>query len=83
MPERYSDCFFCGKKVASSSEEPPCEVLKGWLTVSQWKGLGAVEHYNFCSFTCLKKWAEAQTPEIPEVFLESFREESGGGNASI
>jgi hypothetical protein len=34
-----------------------------------------VEHYNFCSFTCLERWAEAQAPKIPEVFLESFAEE--------
>ena len=73
-------CSSCGRKVESSSEEPPCSVLSGWLTVSHWKRLGSVEHYNFCSFTCLKMWAEAQTPEIPKVFLESFGEESGGGN---
>ena len=83
MPERHFICSSCGERVESSSKEPPCEVLSGWLTVSYWKGLGAVEHHNFCSFTCLKRWAEAQAPEIPKVFLESFGKESGGEDASL
>ena len=78
MPERYFVCFSCGRKAESASEELPCKVLSGWLTVSHWKGLGAVEQHNFCSFTCLKKWADAHAPQIPEIFLESFKEESGG-----
>jgi len=82
VQRRYSTCFSCGIKVESSSEDPPCEILSGWLTVSHWRGLEAVEHYNFCSFTCLKKWVEVQTPEIPNVFLQSFDEEQGGGSAS-
>ena len=81
MVERDVICSSCGQRVGFSSKEPPCEVLDGWLTVSQWKGLGAVDHYYFCSFTCLKKWADAQVPEIPKVFLEGFKEESGEGNA--
>jgi hypothetical protein len=51
--------------------------------LSQWKGLGSVEHHHFCSLACLKKWAEAQTPKIPKVFLESFTDEEGEGNASL
>ena len=82
MQERHVICSFCGQRVGFSSKEPPCEVLSGWLTVSYWKGLGAVEHYNFCSFTCLKRWGEAQSPEIPKVFLESFEGESGEEDAS-
>jgi hypothetical protein len=42
--------------------------------VSQWKGLGAVEHYNFCSFSCLKTWTDTQVPQIPDVFLKAFEE---------
>ena len=68
-------CHSCGKGVGCASEEPPCEVLKGWLTVSCWKGLGSVEHYNFCSLSCLKSWADAQVSKVPEVFLESFKED--------
>ena len=74
MPKGYFICRSCGKRVEYSSEERPCEVLSGWLTVSQWKGLGAVEHYYFCSFSCLKRWADAQVPKIPEVFLKAFEE---------
>ena len=67
-------CSSCGRWVELSSEEPPCKVLSGWLTVSQWKGLGAVEHYNFCSFTCLKRWADTQVPNVPAVFLKALEE---------
>jgi hypothetical protein len=75
MSERYFVCFSCGRKVESTAEEPPCEMLNGWLTVLYWKGLGAVEQHNFCSFTCLKKWTDAHAPQIPKIFLESFKEE--------
>ena len=71
---RFS-CHSCGQVVESSPEEPPCEVLKGWLTVSRWKGSGSVEHYNFCSFGCLKSWVDAQVPRVPEVFLQPFKED--------
>jgi len=82
MVEREVICAGCGQKVEFPSQEPPCGVLSGWLTLAQWKGIGSVERYNFCSFTCLKKWVTVQSPEIPKVFLESFNEESGEGNAS-
>jgi len=68
-------CHFCGKEMEYSSEEPPCEALRGWLTVSCWKGLGDVERYNFCSFSCLKSWADTQVPRVPQVFLESFKDD--------
>ena len=82
MVEREVVCAGCGQKVEFPSQEPPCGVLGGWLTLAQWQGIGSVEHYNFCSFTCLKKWVTVQSPEIPKVFLESFNEESGEGDAS-
>ena len=75
MPKGCFICHSCAKKAEYGPEERPCEVLSGWLTVSHWKGLGEVEHYNFCSFTCLKRWADAQVPQIPEVFLKSFERE--------
>jgi len=68
-------CYTCGKEVESSPNEPPCEALKGWLTVSHWKGMKEVSHHNFCSFSCLQKWVDSQVPKIPEVFLESFKED--------
>jgi len=70
MPEVI--CSSCGRKMEFASKERPCEVLSGWLTVSQWKGLRAVEHYNFCSFTCLKRWVAAQVPKVPQVILKAF-----------
>lgn len=83
MPKGYFICYSCGKKMEYASQKPPCEVLTGWLTVSQWKGLGAVEHRNFCSFTCLKRWADAQVPKIPKVFLKAFEEGKGSENACL
>jgi len=74
VPEKQFICSSCGQKVECASKELPCEVLSGWLTLAHWKGLGSVEHYNFCSFACLKRWVEAQAPEIPKVFLDSFEE---------
>ena len=72
--EMHFSCHSCGKGMECSLGEPPCEVLREWLTISYWKGLGSVEHYTFCSFSCLKFWVEAQVPKIPKVFLESFKE---------
>ena len=62
-------------EIETAPEEPLCEGLKGWLIVSHWKGLGSAEHYDFCSFSCIKSWLDAQVPRIPEVFLESFKED--------
>ena len=67
-------CHSCGKQAECICEGPPCEALKGWLTVSCWEGPGAATHYNFCSFSCLKSWVDAQVPTIPKIFLESFGE---------
>ncbi len=76
-------CHSCGKRLKYATGERPCEMLSGWLTVSQWKGLGTVEHYSFCSFTCLKGWADAQVPKIPEPFLKAFEEGKGDKNAYL
>jgi hypothetical protein len=37
--------------------------------------MGSVDHYDFCSFTCLQKWVEAQVPKVPKTFLEAFHGE--------
>lgn len=74
MTQGYFICHSCGKTVEHTEAERPCEVLNGWLMVSRWKGPKVVEHYNFCSLTCLKKWADAQIPQIPNVFLKAFEE---------
>jgi len=71
----HFSCHSCGKGSEHYVEKPLCVALKGWLTVSCWKGLGSVAHCNFCSFSCLKSWADAQVPKVPKVFLESFKEE--------
>lgn len=67
-------CHSCGKGAEGSPGKLPCEVLKDWITVSHWKGLHAVSHYNFCSLICLKSWVDVHVPKVPEVFLESFKE---------
>ena len=80
----YAACQFCGKKLeytqCSERGVPPddarCQALKGWLSVSQWKGMGVVDHYDFCSFTCLQAWVGAQVPKIPKTFFEAFQDES-------
>jgi hypothetical protein len=74
MLVRYFICHSCGKKVECVSGEPPCEVLAGWFVVSHWKGRESVDHYSFCSLSCLQRWVDTQVPRIPKVFLESFGE---------
>lgn len=80
MQKGYLSCSTCGGKVEFSTEGRPCESLSGWIVVSHWKGLRSVDHYYFCSFTCLKRWADAQACEIPQAFLKAFGEEPGGEN---
>ncbi|MFO7997051.1 MAG: hypothetical protein R6U93_07975 [Dehalococcoidia bacterium] len=72
MSQGYFVCHSCGKQVRHDTEERPCEVLDGWLMVSQWQGPGAVEHYTFCCLTCLKTWTDTQAPQVPDVFLKAF-----------
>lgn len=83
VKKRTSICYSCGKKVEYTEcsdrgvppEDPRCRALSGWLTVSQWKGMESVDHYDSCSFSCLQRWVEVQVPRIPDTFLEAFREE--------
>ena len=72
--EIHFSCHSCGERMEYPPGEPLCKMLRDWLTVSCWKGLGSVEHYTFCSFSCLKAWVDAQVPKIPKVFLKSFKE---------
>ncbi len=81
--KNYATCQFCGKKAeytyCSERRAPPedarCQVLRGWLSVSHWKGMGTVDYYDFCSLTCLQKWVEGQVPRVPKTFLEAFEDE--------
>ena len=81
--KNYAVCHGCGKKMeytecsvkCAPREYARCNALKGWLAVSHWKGLGSVDHYDFCSFTCLEKWVEARVPQIPKTFLKAFQHE--------
>ncbi|MDO9334190.1 MAG: hypothetical protein Q7T57_06695, partial [Dehalococcoidales bacterium] len=59
--KNFAICQCCSKKVeytdcserCTPSEDARCKVLSGWLSVSHWKGIGAVDRYDFCSLTCL------------------------------
>ena len=73
--KRRLSCHSCGIEIECSPGEPPCEVLKGWFTVAQWEGPGAVSHYYFCSLSCLKSWVSNRVPKVPQVFLKSFGED--------
>ena len=79
----YAVCQGCGKKVqyaecsekCAAPEDARCKVLTGWLSVSCWKGMGAVDHCDFCSIVCLQRWVDSQVPRIPESFLKAFKDE--------
>lgn len=81
--KKYSVCESCGRRVTYTEcsetgalpEDPKCTALQGWLTISQWQGLEAVDRYDFCSFTCLQKWLNKKVPKIPEAFLKAFDNE--------
>jgi hypothetical protein len=75
MQKRHFVCDFCGKVVEYIAGERPCDVLEGWFIVSQWRGLGLVDRYSFCSLSCIKSWVDARVPEIPEPFRKAFEEE--------
>lgn len=81
--KRNAICYTCGKRAEYTPcsergilpEDACCNVLGGWLTVAQWKGLGQVGQYHFCSFDCLLKWVRVQVPQIPKTFLDAFQDE--------
>ncbi|MDI6815293.1 MAG: hypothetical protein QMC90_04355 [Dehalococcoidales bacterium] len=76
-------CYSCGKRVeytpcserGALPDDARCSVLNSWLTVSQWKGMGRVDQYDFCSFDCLQRWVEARALGIPKTFLKAFQGE--------
>lgn len=78
---RTATCDSCGKKVEYTScserevvpEYARCNVLRGWLMVTRWKGLAQADQYLFCSFECLSRWVETQVPQIPKTFLDAFQ----------
>jgi len=79
----YTICEWCCKKVeyihcferGTRPEHTRCNVMKGWLTLSCWRGTGSVDQFNFCSFSCLLSWLQTQATKIPKVFLEAFQDE--------
>jgi hypothetical protein len=75
MPGRCSVCSSCGVRVELGQGELPCEVLRGWFIVSQLRGSESIERHSFCSISCLKKWAETESPQVPEIFIRSLDEE--------
>jgi hypothetical protein len=76
MAREHFVCHSCGERVECAAKQRPCEVLDGWLMVSLWKGPEAVEHYNFCSLSCLRTWVDTQLPQIPDAFLKAFEKGS-------
>lgn len=81
--KNFAICYNCLKKVEYTDccdREPPpkdarCNSLVGWLAVSQWQGMHAVEHYDFCSFGCLQKWVNSQMPSVPNIFFQALGDE--------
>ncbi len=81
--KNFAICQCCSKKVeytdccerCTPPEDARCKVLSGWLSVSHWKGIGAVDHYDFCSLTCLQTWVDSKVPKVPETFLKAFGQE--------
>ena len=79
----YAICQGCGKKVeytecsgrCAPPEDARCKVLDGWLSVSRWKGMGAVDYYDFCSLVCLQRWVDTKVSKIPRTFLKAFEDE--------
>jgi len=79
----YAVCRFCGAKAeytecserCAPPEDARCAALSGWLSVYHWKGMGLVDHYDFCSSTCLQKWVDTQVPKVPKAFLKAFQQE--------
>lgn len=78
MQVRAVICHSCGKELEHKIGRMPCEELTGWITISIWKGKESVDHFNFCSIECLQMWVVYQSPQIPDVFLRAFDEESDG-----
>ena len=76
----YAICQGCGKEAeyteCSERCAPPADarwnILSGWLTVAHWKGIGVVNHYDFCSLSCLQRWVNIKVPRVPETFLKAF-----------
>ena len=81
--KNHAICYSCCKQVeyteCSGSGVPPeetrCNVLSGWLSVTQWQGHESAIQYYFCSLLCLYNWVESQIPTIPDVFIKGFEEE--------
>jgi hypothetical protein len=68
--EEYTEC----SERCALPQDTRCDVLRGWLSVSYWKGMGLVDNYDFCSLTCLQKWVEVQVPKIPKTFFDAFQD---------
>lgn len=76
MEKRHFICHSCGKKIEGGLDQPPCELLQGWVVATHWKQPESVNQHFFCSFSCLKRWADANVPKIPDVFMNSFGDEN-------
>ena len=72
MSQRCFTCGSCGKEASHTAEQRPCEALSGWVMVTEWGGPGAIDQRFFCCYDCLRTWADARVPEIPDVFLRAL-----------
>ncbi len=80
--KKHAVCQSCGKRAVYAEcfercappDDARCSVLSGWLSLSCWKGMGAVGYYDFCSVTCLQRWVDSNLPKVPETFREAFGE---------
>jgi len=80
MSRSNAVCASCGKKVeyadcseqSHTPENPRCQALRGWLSVSRWKGIESFDQYDFCSLDCIREWIDEQMPKIPEIYLKPF-----------
>jgi hypothetical protein len=72
MAQGCFTCRSCGKEARHTAEERPCEALAGWAMLTEWGGPGVIDQHFFCCHDCLRTWADAQVPEIPDAFLRAL-----------
>jgi hypothetical protein len=70
--QRGFSCDFCGKVIEFSPAGHSPSSLEKWFTLTYWEGIGAVNHYSFCSLDCLRAWLDKHHTQVPDVYLKSF-----------
>lgn len=75
MMKRCYVCSTCSRRVDLGPSEIPCDTLKGWYVITGFKGLETVERHNFCCLSCMYKWVENAVPKVPDIFIDSLKDE--------